>query len=101
MLGDKSVVAQLRVGVCHPGDLLRLARRKLFLRIEAPGSSQQSLTSQHFEDPGNTTADVVIGIGETGRERQPLGPDLIGRVLTAEVAEEFDSPSSPDRPLAQ
>ena len=92
MLDDKGVVDQLGIGVNDPGNLLRLPRRELFLGVETPDSSKESLPSQHLVNSRDTTGELMIGvedrgvgISETGRERQPLGPDLIGRVLTAEM----------------
>ena len=86
MLGDKGIVDQLGVGVNHPGNLLHLPRRELFLGVETPGPSEQSLSPQHLVNAGNAAGELMVGvedrgvgIGETGRERQPLGPNLVGQ----------------------
>ena len=108
MFGDKGIVDQLGVGVNDPGNLLRLPRREQFLGVETPGSSEQSLSPQHLVNSRDTTGELMIGvedrrvgIGQTGRERQPLGADLVGRVLAAEMMQQLDRPASPHGPLAE
>jgi hypothetical protein len=45
---NELVVGEMRIGTANSIDLLNLARRKSFVRIEAPSSFEQSLTPQNL-----------------------------------------------------
>ena len=63
---DKFGVQQVRVGGTHAIDLVLLAGRKIFLRIEAPGAGEQPLPTKEFMDAGYATGKAICGIEEGG-----------------------------------
>src|SRR6516225_11165321 len=61
-VGHKGIVIQLRVGTIYAVNLLFLSGTKSLMRIQAPNTFEQSLSSQYFMHTGDAAREVICGI---------------------------------------
>lgn len=64
MLANERVIPQVRVCLIHSIDLLSLARRKAFVRVEAPSSFEKPAAAESLVNAGYAPAELVRRIEE-------------------------------------
>ena len=105
MLRDELIVSQMRIRAIHAIDLVRLTSRQVLVRIETPPPLEQSLSSQHFVEPGDAAGEVVrgiekrrVGVSNLRAKRQQFRRASLA--AGADGVELFDGAARPDGPVA-
>lgn len=64
---NKLIVWLDKVGICFANaiNLFALPRRKVFIRIEAPASFEQTLATEHFVDPWDASLKSVTRVNNS------------------------------------
>src|SRR5690348_5313645 len=108
MLGDERIVVEPGIRATDAIDLVGLARRELFMRVEAPGAAQQALTAEYFMDAWNAPAEGVrdvedraIRIGKGGGLGEHSGVEDASGALSLRAFQQLYRRSGPAGPLAK